>query len=70
MKTNAIKDLQTKSIQELHKLITDAKEEIFKARLEASQFKLKNVSSLSQMQDNLARMMTIARRKEIEKQNG
>jgi ribosomal protein L29 len=64
MKTRDIKDLHTKTVDELKKMIVDARENLFQMKLDATQFKVKNTSSLTTNRHDIARMMSVLRGKE------
>lgn len=66
MKTKEKKDLRTKSIAELRTMLKNVKDVIFTAKLEKSQNKLKNTSSLSVKRKEIAQILTIMKEKEIE----
>ena len=65
MKTKEKKDLHTKSITELRTMLKNAKDVVFTAKLEKSQNKLKNTSSLSIKRKEIAQILTIIKEKEI-----
>ncbi len=64
MKTKDIKDLHTKTIDELKKMIHESRAALFQMRLDATQFKVKNTSALSTNRHDIARMMSVLRGKE------
>ena len=66
MKTKEKKDLHTKSIAELRTMLKNAKDAVFTAKLEKSQNKLKNTSSLFLKRKEIAQILTIMKEKEIE----
>jgi large subunit ribosomal protein L29 len=66
MKTKEKKDLRTKSIVELRTMLKTARDAVFTAKLEKSQNKLKNTSSLSLKRKEIAQILTIMKEKEIE----
>ena len=61
MKTNDIKALHAKTIEELSILLQEKKEALFKAKMDFSQNKLKNVRLLSTLRDDIARVETVKR---------
>jgi ribosomal protein L29 len=65
MKTKDKKELHSKSLQELRKVVTDAKDAVVSLRLDKSQNKLKNTSSLSLKRKEIAQILTIIRMKEL-----
>ncbi len=65
MKTKDKKELHLKNLQELNKLIIDAKDALSGLRLDKTQNKLKNTSSLSLRRKEIAQMLTIIRGKEL-----
>ena len=69
MKTNDKKALHTKTIVELQQMIAEAKQALFTAKIEKSQMKLKDTSSIARKQDDIARMLTILRTKEMKNEN-
>lgn len=64
MKTRDIKDLHTKTIDELRKMVVEAKANLLQLQLDATQFKVKNTSSLTNNRHDIARMMSVLRGKE------
>lgn len=64
MKSRDIKDLHSKTVDELRKMIQEAKENLFQMKLDATQFKVKNTSSLTTTRHDIARMMSVLRGKE------
>lgn len=69
MKTKEIKDLQTKTVAELQKLLKDTKDMVLSLRLEHEQNKLKNTRMLFLKRKEIAVLKTILKTKE-EKNNG
>jgi ribosomal protein L29 len=65
MKTKDKKALHAKSLKELNKMISDAKDAIVDLELDKTQNKLKNTSQLSVKRREIAQMLTIARIKEL-----
>ena len=66
MKTKDKKDLHTKSIIELRTMLKNLKDAVFTAKLEKSQNKLKNTSSLAVKRKEIAQILTIMKEKEIQ----
>ncbi len=66
MKTKDKKDLFTKSQLELKKLLLDAKEALFNLRIDLSQNKLKNTSSITLKRKEIALILTALKEKEFE----
>lgn len=66
MKTKDKKDLFTKTDKELKKLLLDAKDNLFNLRIDLSQNKLKNTTSLMLKRKEIAWILTALREKEIE----
>lgn len=65
MKKTDIKDLHTKTIDELKEMYKAAKSEIIDLNIEKSQFKLKNPRSIFNKKKDIARILTILRGKEL-----
>lgn len=65
MKTKDKKELHLKSLNELSKLLIEAKDTLLSLRLDKTQNKLKNTSSLSLKRKEIAQMLTIIRMKEL-----
>lgn len=61
MKSKDKKELHSKSVKELQKLATDAKDELVGLKLDKTQNKLKNTSLLSIKRKEIAQMLTIMR---------
>jgi len=59
MKNTVKKDLQTKTIEELKKLLTDARKALLDLKLDKEQNKLKNTSELSWKRKEIAVLQTI-----------
>lgn len=66
MKTKDKKDLFTKTDKELKKLLLDAKDNLFNLRIDLSQNKLKNTTSLMLKRKEIAWILTALKEKEIE----
>jgi large subunit ribosomal protein L29 len=67
MKRRDIKALHEQTIDELRKSLRDAREELYTLRLDKVQFKLKNTSSLRVKRDDIARLQTVLKQKEVTK---
>ena len=65
MKTKDKKELHLKNLQELNKLVVDAKDTLSGLKLDKTQNKLKNTSQLSIKRKEIAQMLTIIRGKEL-----
>lgn len=68
MKTKDKKELHLKSLQELKKLVMDSKDALSGLKLDKTQNKLKNTSSLSLKRKEIAQMLTVIKGKELEEQ--
>ncbi|MBI2025754.1 MAG: 50S ribosomal protein L29 [Candidatus Levybacteria bacterium] len=66
MKSKDRKDIFTKSEKELKKLLLDAKDELFNLKLDLSQNKLKNTTSITLKRKVIALILTALREKEFE----
>lgn len=65
MKRRDVKDLSTKSKEELMQMLTQLREEMKKNTLEIAMRKLKNVSFLREKKKDIARILTKIREKEL-----
>lgn len=65
MKTKDIKELHTKSKEELKKMLSEAKDALFSLHLDHKQLKLKNTRSLSVRRKEIAQIASILQGKEI-----
>lgn len=65
MKTKDKKELYAKSIKELSRLVVEAKDALAGLKLDKTQNKIKNTSSLSVKRKEVAQMLTIMRLKEL-----
>lgn len=65
MKTKDKKALHSKTEEELQQLLKETKEALFAAKLEKSQMKLKDLRSIARKKDDIAKIATILREKEI-----
>lgn len=59
MKTREIKELKTKPLAELQKLLTDHRERLRVLTFDLAAGKVKNVSELRSVKKNIARILTI-----------
>lgn len=65
MKSKDIKELHTKTENELLKMLKDAKDLLSAIRLEQAQNKLKNTSSIINARNKIAVLLTILKEKEL-----
>ncbi len=70
MKSKEIKELPSKSIEELNKMASDLRNNIGQLQIDKSLGKVKNVNEKRQMQKDLARVLTIVTPKIKEAKNG
>lgn len=66
MKTKDRKDMFTKTEKELKKILLDAKDSLFNLRIDLSQNKLKNTTSIVLKRKEIALILTALRQKEFE----
>ncbi len=66
MKTRDIKDLHTKTIEELKAMFAAARAELLELNLSKSQNKLKNTRQIFWKKKDMARFLTILKEKEFE----
>jgi ribosomal protein L29 len=66
MKTNDKKALRTKTVDELKTMVKETKEAIFNMKMDVMQSKEKNVRQLSHKRDDIARILTVIKEKEME----
>ncbi len=66
MKNKDRKDIFTKTDKELKKLLMDAKDSLFNLRIDLSQNKLKNTTSIMLKRKEIALILTALRQKELE----
>jgi len=66
MKTKDRKDIFTKTEKELKKLLIDAKDALFNLRIDLSQNKLKNTTSIVLKRKEIALILTALKQKEFE----
>lgn len=69
MKRKDIQDLHTKTVDELKKMVSDAKVALMDMKIDHTQFKLKNTRSLMMKRKDIAQIASIIRGKELA-QNG
>lgn len=65
MKRNDIKALADKSVAELNKQLQELQLQVAKARLEKSVGKLENLRLVSSLSDDVARIKTVLREKQL-----
>lgn len=65
MKAKDKKELLTKSIKELNNLVSEAKDAMVELKLNLTQHKLKDTSSIFYKRREIAQMMTVIRMKEL-----
>lgn len=70
MKSKEIKELPSKSIEELNKMASDLRNNIGQLQIDKSLGKVKNVNEKRQMQKDLARVLTVVTPKIKEAKNG
>lgn len=66
MKTKDRKDIFTKTEKELKKILLDAKDSLFNLKIDLSQNKLKNTTSIMLKRKEIALILTALRQKEFE----
>ncbi|PIY93865.1 MAG: 50S ribosomal protein L29 [Candidatus Levybacteria bacterium CG_4_10_14_0_8_um_filter_35_23] len=66
MKTKEKKDLLTKDLKELRNMLKDARNALFSLRMEKAQVKLKDPRSIFHKRKEIAKILTVLRRKEYE----
>lgn len=66
MKTKNKKELSAKTIDELKKILSEKRDELFLARQDLSQNKLKNKRSIFWKRKEIAQILTEIREKEME----
>ena len=60
MKTNEyVKDLNTKSVDELTQVLVEAKKELFNLRFQNATNQLENTSRIKEVRKNIARIQTV-----------
>lgn len=65
MKKKELKELETKSISELHQMIKEVGLELLKLKMEKGAGKLKDTQAVNKKRGKLARLKTILRKKEL-----
>jgi ribosomal protein L29 len=65
MQKKAIQDLRSKTITELKKMAMEVKMEIVRAKMEIKTAKIKNVKTVRNKRNNLARILTIINEKKL-----
>ena len=65
MKTNELKDLMTKSTDELDTDLKNKKTELFNLRFQLATGQLQNTSAIQRVKRDLARVKTIIRQREL-----
>ncbi len=68
MKKNEVAKLNNRSADELRKEATEMKEKLWEVRREISGGKIKNVKAKKAMRRDLARVLTLARAKDLKAQ--
>lgn len=64
MKSKDIKELHTKTIEELKHILSEAKDELFSLKMQIAQNKLKNKRLIFLKRKDIARVVTILNEKE------
>lgn len=59
MKTKEKKELLTKSVADIQKLVKDARTKLFTSRLDKEQGKLTDLRVMSKTRDDIAQMLTV-----------
>lgn len=65
MKRGEIKQLSIKTEEELTVILREAKSALFKAKMDLTQNKLKNTRKLRELKEDIARVLTVLKVKEI-----
>ena len=65
MKKKDTNDIHVKTQEELKKMLDEARHDLVGFQLEQAQRKLKNTKSLATKKDDIARLLTVMREKEI-----
>jgi ribosomal protein L29 len=63
------KELRTKTIEELKKLLSETKESLYKFNLERVNRKLQNVSQIRKARHLISRILIVMKEKEMEKKS-
>ncbi len=66
MKTKEKKELQQKTIQDLQKLLVEARSRLFSHKMEKAAGKLGDVRLLSKTRDDIAKLLTVYKMKQKE----
>ncbi len=64
MRIKEKKELFTKTIQELKKVLSETRQELFLLKQDLAQSKLKDTSTISRKRKDIARILTIIKEKE------
>jgi len=64
-----VKELKTKTAEELKKILASTKEDLFKLNLERVNRKIKKVSDFKKLRHLVAQILTIMKEKETEEKN-
>jgi ribosomal protein L29 len=65
MKTKEFKDLKTKSVKELKKMVSEKKTAIMKSKMQVFSGKEKNLKLSKNLRDEIAKILTLVKEKEI-----
>jgi large subunit ribosomal protein L29 len=65
MKRQEVKELHTKTTDELKKLLKDTQDALFTLQMDHEQHKVSNTSQLRNMRKDIARILSIIRGKEL-----
>jgi len=65
MKRKDLQELTTKEVKELKTLLKEKQKNLFTAHLDHKMGKLSNTSSLRMMRDDIARIRTVLKQKEV-----
>jgi large subunit ribosomal protein L29 len=63
------KELRTKKIEELKKILNEKREKIKNLKFDLAQGKLKNVREIREIKKDIARILTILKEKTCQKEN-
>ena len=69
MKRNQIKEVSQKLLPELRKLLVERQKNLLQLKMEAKSGKIKDIRAISKARDDLARIATMIRQKELEVSN-
>lgn len=70
MRTKELKELHTKTVDELKKMLAETRENLFHLQMDQKQMKLKNTRAVMMRRKDVARILTILRGKELAVKNG